>query len=274
MRIRTIKPEFWTSEKLSAVPAETALLAIALLNYSDDEGYFNANPKLIQAALFPLRDLPQTIPVMLQDLCSIGFISVRTATDQRAYGVVTNFCDHQVINKPRDSALKALFESCSTGEAAPEVALPDASGSTPGGKEGKGREQGTGKGRLRRGGDVSGFLPADQEEPIRRRMLVVNQLKGRLPSARWSDKEFEAFKSAGLATCSDDDFVEQSEPLRAYYAAAVAELRPHWGTKDAVDFRRRDLVTLLSNWSGEVDRATAWCEWDQKNNEVKKAGRL
>lgn len=274
MRIRTIKPEFWTNEKLSAVPAETALLAIALLNYSDDEGYFNANPKLIQAALFPLRDLPQTIPVMLQELSSIGFIGVRTATDNRAYGVVTNFCDHQVINKPKDSELKSLFESCSTGEAAPEGALPDESGSNTGGKEGKGREQGTGKGRRGRGGDVSGFLPADQEDPIRRRMLVVNQLKGRLPSARWSDKEFEAFKAAGLASCSDDDFSEQSEPLRAYYAAALAELKGHWGTKGTEDFRRRDLVTLLSNWSGEVDRATAWCEWTRKNSDEKKSGRL
>lgn len=274
MRIRTIKPEFWTNEKLSAVPAETALLAIALLNYADDEGYFNANPKLIQAALFPLRELPQTIPVMLQDLSGIGFIGVRVASDQRAYGLVTNFCDHQVINKPRDSALKSLFESCSTGESASEGALPDASGSTTGGKEGKGTEQGTGKGRRGRGGDVSGFLPAEQEEPIRRRMLLVIQLKNRLPSARWSQAEFDAFKAAGLATCSDDDFSEQSEPLRAYYAAPVAELKPHWGTKDASDFRRRDLVTLLSNWSGEVDRATAWCEWARKNSDGKKAGRL
>ena len=36
-RIRTIKPEFWRDEDLSGLPAETALLAIGLLNHADDE---------------------------------------------------------------------------------------------------------------------------------------------------------------------------------------------------------------------------------------------
>ncbi|HBS0572930.1 TPA: DnaT-like ssDNA-binding domain-containing protein, partial [Klebsiella pneumoniae] len=46
-RIRTIKPEFWTDEDMAEVSEPACLLAIGLLNYADDEGYFNANPKLI-----------------------------------------------------------------------------------------------------------------------------------------------------------------------------------------------------------------------------------
>ena len=53
-RIRTIKPEFWRHEDLSALPADTHMLAAALLNYADDEGYFNANPKLVEAECFPV----------------------------------------------------------------------------------------------------------------------------------------------------------------------------------------------------------------------------
>ena len=55
-RIRTIKPEFWAHEDLSELPEATHMLAAALLNYADDEGYFNANPMLIKAACSPLRE--------------------------------------------------------------------------------------------------------------------------------------------------------------------------------------------------------------------------
>jgi hypothetical protein len=39
-RIRTIKPEFWRSEDLCSLPEATHMLAAALLNYADDEGFF------------------------------------------------------------------------------------------------------------------------------------------------------------------------------------------------------------------------------------------
>jgi hypothetical protein len=54
-RIRTIKPEFWRHEDLSALPEATHMLAAQLLNYADDYGYFNANPALIKAEVSPLR---------------------------------------------------------------------------------------------------------------------------------------------------------------------------------------------------------------------------
>jgi hypothetical protein len=40
MRIRSIKPEFWQSEIMTSIPHFSRLLAIALLNYSDDDGHF------------------------------------------------------------------------------------------------------------------------------------------------------------------------------------------------------------------------------------------
>ena len=55
-RIRTIKPEFWKHEDLSALPEITHMLAAALLGYADDEGYFNANPALVKSECLPLRE--------------------------------------------------------------------------------------------------------------------------------------------------------------------------------------------------------------------------
>ena len=55
-RIRTIKPEFWQSETIARMPFETRLLAIALLNYADDYGFFKSHPSLVKASCFPLDD--------------------------------------------------------------------------------------------------------------------------------------------------------------------------------------------------------------------------
>lgn len=67
MRIRTIKPEFWTSEAMCSLSKETRLTAIALLNYADDDGYFWANPTLVKAALFPFDDESTTVRRSIDD---------------------------------------------------------------------------------------------------------------------------------------------------------------------------------------------------------------
>lgn len=141
-RIRTIKPEFWTDEDMSEVSEAACLLAIGLLNYSDDEGYFNANPKLIKAAIFPIREQSGSIPVLMQELSSVGYISLFSSHDGKIYGLVNNFAKHQVINKAKKSIIKEL------------CALPYEYGtdteSLPPGKEGKGKE---GKGETPHTGD-------------------------------------------------------------------------------------------------------------------------
>lgn len=107
-RIRTIKPEFWRNEALSELPEGTHMLAAALLNYADDEGYFNANPKLIQGELFPLRDLSVTIHGALTELSRAGYLRLGTGDDGRRYGHIIKFLEHQVINRPKASKVKGL----------------------------------------------------------------------------------------------------------------------------------------------------------------------
>lgn len=131
-RIRTIKPEFWTDEDMSEVSEAACLLAIGLLNYADDEGYFNANPKLIKAAIFPIREQSGSIPVLLRELSSVGYISLFSGHDGKIYGLVNNFAKHQVINKAKKSIIRDL------------CALPYSYGNDteqlPPGREGNGKE--------------------------------------------------------------------------------------------------------------------------------------
>lgn len=107
-RIRTIKPEFWAHEDLSALPEATHLLAAALLNHADDDGYFNANIGLLKAACSPLRDPSVSIPESLAMLCSIGYIRIGQTPDGKRYGHVCNFLTHQRINRPTESKIKPL----------------------------------------------------------------------------------------------------------------------------------------------------------------------
>lgn len=145
--------------------------------------------------------------------------------------------------------------------------------------EGKGKE-GEGKGRERntprkRGSKVVGYSLSEQTEDVRERMLNINTLKNRQASTNWTAKEFAAFQAAGLDTATEDDFHEQFTPVSKYYGADAAELRELWRASDPrADFRRRDLLTLLNNWAGEVDRAREFCHWRQKKSDSASAGRL
>ena len=107
MRIRTIKPEFWMHEGLCKCSEFTRLLAIALLNWADDEGYFMANPILIRGQVFPFLDDSKIIPRSLQDLSREGWIQLGKDNQGRSVGRVLNFGKHQRVDKPKPSEIKA-----------------------------------------------------------------------------------------------------------------------------------------------------------------------
>jgi hypothetical protein len=155
-RIRTIKPEFWKHEDLSELPAETHMLAAALLNYSDDEGYFKANPKLVKAECCPLRDDSTNVRRMLEQLVSIGYIRLFFGTDGKEYGHVAQFLKHQRVDRPKDSEIKALEDSTNNRRIIDEPSSP----------EGKGREgKGTGNGNTNPDGLVVGTDVPPTEPP-------------------------------------------------------------------------------------------------------------
>lgn len=108
VRIRTIKPEFWTNERMAALPEFTRLLAIALLNYADDEGYFYANPTLIRGAIFPFVEESGTIPRAIGELSILGYLRIGKDREGREIGHIVNFSLHQKGDKFKESKLKKL----------------------------------------------------------------------------------------------------------------------------------------------------------------------
>jgi hypothetical protein len=135
-RIRTIKPEFWRHEELSELPEATHMLAAALLNYADDDGFFNANPRLVQAECCPLREPSVSVQDSLISLAHIGYIQLGSGPDGKRYGRIPSFLEHQRINRATPSKIKELDISW-------DVSLPTHTHITEESlPEGKGRERG------------------------------------------------------------------------------------------------------------------------------------
>jgi len=108
-RIRTIKPEFWSHPVMTKQTDAVRLLAIALLNFSDDEGYFYAERKLIRSFVWPLDDSSKKSDRSMSELCRIGYIKMYQSKEHGNIGKVVNFNEHQRIDRPKPSEIKNLI---------------------------------------------------------------------------------------------------------------------------------------------------------------------
>lgn len=145
-RIRTYKPSFFRSEDVAALTFRARLTWLGLWPYCDDEGRMKDNVRLIKGDVWPLDDVSvDDIEDDLAELAKHGRI-VRYVVDGRRYLQVTNWQEHQRIQKPTPSKIPPP----STNAVGP---VPPGSGSDTGdlseqsdsatprrGREGKGRE--------------------------------------------------------------------------------------------------------------------------------------
>lgn len=96
-------------------------------------------------------------------------------------------------------------------------------------REGKGKEKGKGVEKI--------YVPPvveTQKDIFKKR---ISKLYGRRESTKWSEKENRAFSKIEI---NEDEMT-------------MIEIYCH--KKTGSEYRRRDIMTLLNNWNGEVDRA-------------------
>jgi hypothetical protein len=197
-RIRTIKPEFWKHEDLSALPEATHILAAALLNYADDFGYFNANPALVKAECSPLREPSVSIPESLRSLQEAGYIEVGTCPKGRRYGRVVNFRGHQKVSHPTESKIACLSITWDDSGSSPENIgnAPD----TFGPEQGTGnREQGTGNREAGSGEPDAAAAASSRSQPLVTLQGYIDRRKaeGQKPIPK-DHKVFEYAEAAGI----------------------------------------------------------------------------
>ena len=249
MRIRTVKPEFWAHPVMSRLAYDTRILALGLLNLADDEGYFDADPDYIRGSVL-FREDSSNVRRMLDELSRSEWITL-CGRPERPIGRVVNFRKHQRVDRPQPSRLKqyALDES-STND---RRTLDDQST----------QEQGTGKGKespIVPKGDDTPPAPAEEDPQLLRAKGLFRMRTG-TPLDRSQARAWRTAQPAAAGTTEPE-----WQLLEAYYCAVIP-------SRD--DIRRRDLATLLNNWSGELTRAAAWADrvgWYPENSQKKETG--
>lgn len=99
-RIRSIKPEFWTSEQVMECSMVARLLFIGLWNFADDLGRLSFAPKTIKAQIFPSDDVSSDdVRRMIDELSTNGLVLIYEV-DGKDYIQITGW-QHQKIDRPQ-----------------------------------------------------------------------------------------------------------------------------------------------------------------------------
>lgn len=109
-RIRTVKPEFWSDEKLAPLPAIDRLVFLGLIGMADDCGRVLDNVKVIDAFIFP--NTSETSRDALATLSRIGRVRRGKSLNGQSVLQIVNWERHQKVDKPNlRSALPEIVDS-------------------------------------------------------------------------------------------------------------------------------------------------------------------
>lgn len=233
-RIRTVKPEFFTSRTAVRLSYGARLTFLGLLTHCDDAGRCLMETRLIKAALWPLEDevTPDTILGWIGELSGVQLVVCYRAPNGDQMLQIRNWAEHQKISHPRESKYPAPTEEdmqreglgISTGT------LPEDSVKLPGslrvGKERKGRER---KGTGNAGADAPGDAVFEEawlaypHRPGDSRAIALKAWKSRLKEGA-SPEAMLAGVKAYAAHCRR----EGTEPRYTKMAATFFGPGKHW----------------------------------------------
>lgn len=145
-RIRTVKPETFTSDDVAALSIHARWTWVGLWTYADDEGRGRADPRLIKAAVWPIDDSVTAAMVAeyLDAMERRGMIC-RYSAGGVDYLHVVNWGKHQRINRPSPSKHPCCSRATHGGLSEPSVSPPVSL------TEGSRPEQGTGNREVEQG---------------------------------------------------------------------------------------------------------------------------
>jgi len=111
-RIRSIKPEFWTSENIGKLSRDARLLFIGLWNLADDVGRVRGALPYLSGALFSYDDdaTPAAVGAWLSELVGSGMVRAYTV-DGSSYLDIPKWLKHQRIDHSTASKIPAYTEA-------------------------------------------------------------------------------------------------------------------------------------------------------------------
>lgn len=209
-RIRTIKPEFFASEDVSALPMRARLTWIGLWTHCDDHGRAKDVVRLIKAAVWPLDDITLSDVEDDLDVLAAHERIVRYSVDGKQYLAVVNWHVHQAINRPGrptcppppvatgpvDPSARGYCSECSASTHA-QLTLDSLSphGALTPGREGE--RKGTGRGNAQHTSvSPQGPQPGDPEPPLRCPNHAATRRPGPCGDCADARREHEAWQRA------------------------------------------------------------------------------
>ena len=165
MRIRSIRPEFWSSEDIAAMDWFTRLVYIGLWSYVDDNGVGRDIERLIVTDLFPLdedlRESSRRVTGALRHLSDRGHVT-RYEVDGKRYLHIVKWTTHQRIEKASKGRYPLpTCENAEITEPSPTTpgTLPDMSAPGEGekGRRGEGEKSSSASADADRGGEQDRF---------------------------------------------------------------------------------------------------------------------
>lgn len=232
MRIRTIKPEFFHHEGLFEAEAQTNLpLRVAFAGLwciADREGRFKWEPRRIGVQVLPYDGVD--FSRVLDALVTRGFV-VRYRVGDACFGWIPSFLKHQVINNRESESVLPdpdgnIEENPINTDESDASATREPREDHACRKEGKGREGKEGDGTRELSPDLEAFR------------LRIGAMVRRRPGTHWSAKEIKALKEVYSLDTPEDD---------------IQLVEARYKTND--QYLRRDVMALLNNWNGEIDKS-------------------
>lgn len=233
-RIRSIKPEFWTSEQVMECSLNARLLFIGMWNFADDLGRLPLSPKTIKASILPSDDISiDTILGMIAELSKNGLV-LPYVVEGREYLQITGW-QHQRIDKPQAGKCPSPVNGYS--KTIPGTFPPDRKGKEESGEERNSEAKASGANAPR---DV-------RSELFNRGLETLARLTGKGPDA------CRSFVGKCLKAASDDavtvlGLIEDADRNRvadpsAWISARLKATGPPLSAKPLTEFQRKQAET-------------------------------
>jgi hypothetical protein len=265
MRIRTIKPEFFTHEGIYSAEVESGLpLRIAFAGLwcaADREGRFKWEPRRLGVQILPydLIDFSR----VLDALVTRGFI-VKYRVGNEDFALIPSFVKHQVINNREKASELPEPLKTNDSDACPtrDSRVPHACKAEGKGKEGN--KEGKGEGKESRVDDASRSLApsfsdsmptetAKDFDALSKRINSLHPQWTKRPAMTYDEQQTMVTNSKALFALEAPDWAL----LKAYLASAIPE---SWGKFWQPDSRSiflqkvSDVLNYADRWKGECKR--------------------
>jgi hypothetical protein len=181
-RIRTIKPEFWTDEKIGECSTSARLLLIGALNFADDYGGLSRSAKQLKAQIFPYDSID--CEPLIQELLAVGVI-VEYEAGGTKYLNIKNFTLHQKIDRPGKPRVPLVEPSTSIRRTLDEDSPLEGKG-----REGKVRERNI-RGASCKRGHARKTCPPEFSPDTAYALALIPDLDAEAEVRKFRDHEFK-----------------------------------------------------------------------------------